>query len=69
MYKLLTKIVVKFTGTRGCQVLLKGTKYPGGGQNKTMQAKSPSSHEFRLASDAALARSPTTACRWHSFLG
>jgi manganese peroxidase len=50
------------------QVLLKGTDYPGGGQNKTMQAKSPSSDQFRLASDAALARDPTTACRWQSFI-
>ena len=33
-----------------------------------MQAKSSSPNQFRLASDAALARAPITACRWQSYI-
>ncbi|KAA1474721.1 MnP-atypical, short manganese peroxidase [Dentipellis sp. KUC8613] len=56
-------------------VLLKGTLYPGPGADGNGNgshygaARSPSPAEFRIASDAALARHPRTACAWAAFIG
>ncbi|PCH40117.1 class II peroxidase [Wolfiporia cocos MD-104 SS10] len=50
------------------EMLLKGTAYPGKGHSSA-EAKSPMKHEFRLASDAAVARHSSTACKWQSFIG
>ncbi|KAI0263989.1 heme peroxidase [Gloeopeniophorella convolvens] len=49
-------------------VLLPGTTYPGNGSHFG-EAPSPSTAQFRIASDAALARHPTTACAWQSLAG
>ncbi|KAF5378509.1 hypothetical protein D9615_007179 [Tricholomella constricta] len=49
------------------ETLLKGTLIPGNGLN-VGQLESPIEGEFRLQSDAALARDPRTACEWQSFI-
>ncbi|KAI0953184.1 hypothetical protein AcW1_010351 [Taiwanofungus camphoratus] len=49
------------------ETLLRGTRYPGKGRGPA-QSKSPIEHEFRLASDAAIARHTSTACEWQSFI-
>nr|AZJ17938.1 manganese peroxidase [Irpex lacteus] len=49
------------------QTLLKGTLFPGNGSN-VGELQSPLRGEFRLQSDALLARDPRTACEWQSFV-
>ncbi|KAF8889952.1 heme peroxidase [Infundibulicybe gibba] len=49
------------------ETLLKGTLFPGDGPHPG-EAMSPIRGEFRLQSDAAIARDPRTACRWQSFI-
>ncbi|EMD39914.1 GP generic peroxidase [Gelatoporia subvermispora B] len=46
---------------------LRGTVMPGPGRSD-FEVKSPSKDEFRIASDAAFARHPLTACVWQSFV-
>ncbi|KAJ7112496.1 manganese peroxidase 1 [Mycena epipterygia] len=50
------------------ETLLPGTTWPGTPNNKG-EVQSPSPDEFRLASDAALARDSRTSCHWQSFVG
>ncbi|KAJ7598760.1 heme peroxidase [Mycena floridula] len=49
------------------ETLLTGTLVPGNATN-VGQALSPVRGELRLASDAAIARDPRTACEWQSFI-
>ncbi|KAJ7077677.1 heme peroxidase [Mycena belliarum] len=49
------------------ETLLRGTLWPGSGPHPG-QAESPFRGQFRLQSDAALARDPRTACHWQSFV-
>ncbi|KAF9468402.1 manganese peroxidase 1 [Collybia nuda] len=49
------------------ETLLAGNLVPGNGTN-VGQAESPIAGEFRLQSDALLARDPRTACEWQSFI-
>ncbi|KAF8889890.1 versatile peroxidase VPS1 [Infundibulicybe gibba] len=49
------------------ETLLKGTLYPGDGPHHG-EVMSPIRGEFRLQSDAAIARDSRTACRWQSFI-
>ncbi|KAI0347203.1 short manganese peroxidase [Trametopsis cervina] len=49
------------------ETLLKGTLFPGNGSN-VGELQSPLQGEFRLQSDALLARDPRTACEWQSFI-
>nr|AQT03612.1 manganese peroxidase 1 [Irpex lacteus] len=49
------------------ETLLKGTLFPGNGSN-VGELQSPLRGEFRLQSDALLARDPRTACEWQSFV-
>ncbi|KAI0791905.1 versatile peroxidase VPS1 [Abortiporus biennis] len=48
------------------ETMLKGESFAGNGSRS--EATSPFIGEFRLASDAALARDPRTACEWQSFV-
>ncbi|KAI0059614.1 manganese-dependent peroxidase [Artomyces pyxidatus] len=48
-------------------VMLKGTTYPGNGSHYG-EALSPLKTQFRLFSDEAIARHPSTACTWQSFI-
>ncbi|KAL6303486.1 heme peroxidase [Sparassis latifolia] len=50
------------------EILLRGTGYPGRGRSPA-EVKSPLKSEFRLTSDAAIARHPKTACAWQSLIG
>ncbi|KAJ7122103.1 manganese peroxidase 1 [Mycena epipterygia] len=50
------------------ETLLPGTTWPGTLNNKG-EVQSPSKGEFRLESDAALARDSRTSCHWQSFVG
>ncbi|KAJ7055734.1 heme peroxidase [Mycena amicta] len=49
------------------ETLLVGTTFPGNGSN-VGELLSPLAGEFRLQSDAAIARDPRTACEWQSFI-
>ncbi|KAH9950569.1 heme peroxidase [Amylocystis lapponica] len=49
------------------ETLLNGTDYAGKGANPA-ETKSPIRGEFRLASDAAVARHSLTACQWQFFV-
>ena len=49
------------------ETLLKGTLFPGDGPNDG-EVLSPLGGEFRLFSDANIARDPRTACEWQSFI-
>ncbi|RDX44800.1 manganese peroxidase isozyme precursor [Lentinus brumalis] len=49
------------------ETLLKGTLFPGNGSN-TGELLSPLGGEFRLFSDANIARDARTACEWQSFV-
>ncbi|KAF7291422.1 Peroxidase [Mycena indigotica] len=49
------------------ETLLVGTSFPGNGSN-VGELKSPLRGEFRLQSDAAIARNLITACQWQSFI-
>ncbi|KAI0672336.1 heme peroxidase [Trametes maxima] len=49
------------------ETLLNGTAYPGD-SSSFAEEKSPLAGEFRLTSDAELARDPRTACEWQSFV-
>jgi len=49
------------------EVLLKGTAFPGDGAHQG-EVQSPLAGEFRLQSDAALARDSRTACTWQGFV-
>lgn len=48
------------------ETLLKGTDR---GSQAAGSSPAPVEHQFRLQSDAALARHPVTACTWQSFVG
>ncbi|KAI0041434.1 class II peroxidase [Auriscalpium vulgare] len=48
-------------------VLLAGTRFPGNGSHYG-EARSPLETQFRLISDAEVARHPLTACAWQSFI-
>ncbi|KAJ6536416.1 manganese peroxidase isozyme precursor [Mycena vulgaris] len=49
------------------ETLLVGTAFPGSGGNQG-EVVSPLAGEFRLQSDAAIARDARTACEWQSFI-
>ena len=49
------------------ETLLTGTLFPGNGSN-VGEVMSPLGGEFRLFSDANIARDPRTACEWQSFI-
>lgn len=49
------------------ETLLKGTAFPGNGSN-VGELLSPLGGEFRLFSDANIARDARTACEWQSFI-
>ena len=49
------------------QTLLKGTLFPGNGSN-VGEVESPLEGEFRLFSDAEIARDPRSACEWQAFI-
>ncbi|KAF7300884.1 Peroxidase [Mycena kentingensis (nom. inval.)] len=49
------------------ETLLKGTAFPGNGSN-VGELASPLAGEFRLQSDALIARDSRTACEWQSFI-
>ncbi|KAH8091360.1 manganese peroxidase 1 [Cristinia sonorae] len=49
------------------ETMLKGTLFPGDGPNDG-EVLSPLHGEFRLQSDAAIARHPLTSCEWQSFV-
>ncbi|KAI0757816.1 manganese peroxidase isozyme precursor [Daedaleopsis nitida] len=49
------------------ETLLKGTAFPGNGSN-VGELVSPLGGEFRLFSDANIARDARTACEWQSFI-
>ncbi|KAI0702845.1 manganese peroxidase isozyme precursor [Cytidiella melzeri] len=49
------------------ETLLKGTLFPGNGSN-VGEVESPLLGEFRLQSDALIARDSRTACEWQSFV-
>ncbi len=49
------------------ETMLKGTLFPGNGSN-TGELLSPLGGDFRLFSDANIARDARTACEWQSFV-
>ena len=49
------------------ETLLRGTLFPGNGSN-VGELQSPLAGEFRLFSDANIARDARTACEWQSFI-
>ena len=49
------------------QTLLTGTLFPGNGSN-VGEVMSPLEGEFRLFSDANIARDPRSACEWQAFI-
>ncbi|KAJ7112489.1 manganese peroxidase 1 [Mycena epipterygia] len=49
------------------ETLLRGTTWPGT-PNNPGEVMSPIQGEFRLQSDAAIARDPRTACHWQAFV-
>ncbi|TFY80438.1 hypothetical protein EWM64_g3577 [Hericium alpestre] len=49
-------------------VLLEGIGYPGHNGSHYGEAESPLESQFRVASDAAIAHDPRTACTWQSLI-
>ncbi|KAL0961474.1 hypothetical protein HGRIS_006418 [Hohenbuehelia grisea] len=49
------------------ETMLKASEYPGNKSGEYGEAPSPMRSQFRLASDAGLARDPRTACLWETF--
>ncbi|KAI0672332.1 manganese-repressed peroxidase [Trametes maxima] len=50
------------------ETLLNGTAFPGDSSSGFAEEKSPLVGEFRMTSDAELARDSRTACEWQSFV-